>query len=162
MQTTLERVDVFQQHSEYKQAVRRGIPLDKYYITKDGVVLNSKTNRILKQSKCGNKNNYDNVYWSVNISIKGVVVTTAVHRLVIETWKPIDEYPPDELKDDRENNDCITIFKDKVTEAGLLSDDDINKLDEEVNSLIEESVDQAKKSPLPNPEDVTKDVYVSY
>ena len=43
-------------------------------------------------------------------------------------------------------------FKDKVTEAGLLSDDDINKLDEEVNSLIEESVDQAKKSPLPNPE----------
>ena len=68
----------------------------------------------------------------------------------------------DELKDDRENNDCITIFKDKVTEAGLLSDDDINKLDEEVNSLIEESVDQAKKSPLPNPEDVTTDVYVSY
>ena len=68
----------------------------------------------------------------------------------------------DELKNDRENNDCITIFKDKVTEAGLLSDDDINKLDEEVNSLIEESVDQAKKSPLPNPEDVTTDVYVSY
>jgi TPP-dependent pyruvate/acetoin dehydrogenase alpha subunit len=31
-----------------------------------------------------------------------------------------------------------------------------------VNSLIEESVDQAKKSPLPNPEDVTTDVYVSY
>ena len=46
--------------------------------------------------------------------------------------------------------------------AGLLSDDDIAKLDEEVNSLIEESVDQAKKSPLPKPEDVTKDVYVSY
>ena len=57
--------------------------------------------------------------------------------------------------------DCITIFKEKVTEAGLLSDDDIAKLDEEVNSLIE-SVDQAKKSPLPKPEDVTKDVYVSY
>ena len=31
-----------------------------------------------------------------------------------------------------------------------------------VNSLIEDSVEQAKASPLPSPEDVTSDVYVSY
>ena len=49
-----------------------------------------------------------------------------------------------------------------MSEAGKAVMTEINKLDEEVNSLIEESVDQAKKSPLPNPEDVTKDVYVSY
>ena len=59
------------------------------------------------------------------------------------------------LKKDMENK----IFK---WQTSKLSDDDINKLDEEVNSLIEESVDQAKKSPLPSPEDVTTDVYVSY
>ena len=75
---------------------------------------------------------------------------------------PQDYRAPDELENDRENNDCLKTFVSKVTEAGLLSEDDINKLDEEVNSLIEDSVEQAKASPLPSPEDVTSDVYVSY
>lgn len=43
-----------------------------------------------------------------------------------------------------------------------MSEEDIGKLDDEVNSLIEESVEQAKASPLPSAEDVTTDVYVSY
>ena len=75
---------------------------------------------------------------------------------------PQDYRAPGELDDDRENNDCLKIFKTKVTEAGLLSEEDIGKLDDEVNSLIEESVEQAKASPLPSAEDVTTDVYVSY
>ena len=133
MKTTLERVDVFQQHSEYKQAIRRRKPLDKYYITNDGVVLNSKTNRIIKQHKCGNKNNYDNVYWSVNISIKGVVVTTAVHRLVMETWKPIDEYPPDELKDDWD--DAPESFKQWVRDTAWVDHVNSDKNNNHVDSL---------------------------
>ena len=70
----------------------------------------------------------------------------------------MNEVAPPTKKHER----MVKHIKKSYGKDGGLSDEEINKLDEEVNSLIEESVDQAKKSPLPNPEDVTKDVYVSY
>ena len=69
---------------------------------------------------------------------------------------------PDEVKNDRENNDCIKIFRSKVTEAGLLSDEDLDKIDNEVGELIEQSAEEAAAAPVPSPEEVTTDVYVSY
>ena len=69
---------------------------------------------------------------------------------------------PDEVKNDRENNDCVKIFRSKVTEAGLLTDEDLDKIDNEVNELIELSAEEAAAAPVPSPEEVTTDVYVSY
>ena len=69
---------------------------------------------------------------------------------------------PDEVKNDRENNDCVKIFRSKVTEAGLLSDEDLDKIDNEVINLIETSAEEAAAAPAPSPEEVTTDVYVSY
>jgi pyruvate dehydrogenase E1 component alpha subunit len=69
---------------------------------------------------------------------------------------------PDEVKNDRENNDCVKIFRSKVTEAGLLSDEDLDKIDSEVINLIETSAEEAAAAPVPSPEEVTTDVYVSY
>ena len=80
----------------YKPVIRYGFQEEPYVISKSCEVINTKTGRILKQSLHGNKNNYNNTYWACSINGK----TVATHRLGMETWKPIDEYPPEQLKDD--------------------------------------------------------------
>ena len=54
------------------------------------------------------------------------------------------------------------IEKITITEAGLLSDEDLDKIDKEVGDLIELSAEEAAAAPVPSPEEVTTDVYVSY
>ena len=66
------------------------------------------------------------------------------------------------VENDRENNDCLKIFRSKVSEAGLLADEDLDNIDNEVLALIDDAVEQAQNSPVPTPDDVTTDVYVSY
>ena len=89
---------------EFKQVIRYGITIPDTWCSKDGIIYSQKSNLILSQSKVGNKENYNNFYWSVRIrkvnGPKGKFVTTTVHRLVMETWKPLDEYPPESLADD--------------------------------------------------------------
>ena len=89
-------INLFNGDSEYKQVIRYVKLVEHYYVTKDGVVFSSKSNKVLKQSRGGNASNYDNAYWIVGIN----GVTNHVHRLVMETWKPIDENPPEQLKED--------------------------------------------------------------
>ena len=69
---------------------------------------------------------------------------------------------PGENEENRKNRDCLKIFRAKVTEAGVLSDAELNAIDVEVLTLIEEAVEEAKAAPLPAPEELTTDVYVSY
>ena len=81
---------------KYKPVIRFGQHEQPYVISKSCEVINTKTGRVLKQSLHGNKNNYNNTYWACTINGR----TIATHRLGMETWKPIDEYPPEQLKDD--------------------------------------------------------------
>ena len=67
-----------------------------------------------------------------------------------------------ELEDIRTNKDCIRMFTDRVTEAGVISRSEIDAIDKEVAAKIAESVDFAKAAPLPTAADLTTDVYVSY
>ncbi|MEH6740414.1 MAG: thiamine pyrophosphate-dependent enzyme, partial [Sulfitobacter sp.] len=69
---------------------------------------------------------------------------------------------PNENEDNRKNKDCLKIFRAKVTEAGALSDGELNAIDAEVMTLIEEAVEEAKAAPFPEPDQLTADVYVSY
>jgi pyruvate dehydrogenase E1 component alpha subunit len=69
---------------------------------------------------------------------------------------------PGENTENRKNRDCLKIFRTKVTEAGVLSEKELNTIDDEVMILIDEAVEEAKAAPLPTLEDLTKDVYVSY
>ena len=69
---------------------------------------------------------------------------------------------PNENEDNRKNRDCIKIFRAKVTEAGALSEAELNVIDAEVMTLIEEAVEEAKAAPFPAPEELTTDVYLSY
>ncbi len=68
---------------------------------------------------------------------------------------------PDENEQNRKNRDCIKIFKDKVIEAGVASEDEFTAIDDEVMKLIDEAVEDAVAAPLPGPEKLTTDVYVN-
>ncbi|TLX45041.1 thiamine pyrophosphate-dependent dehydrogenase E1 component subunit alpha [Xanthobacter autotrophicus] len=62
----------------------------------------------------------------------------------------------------RANRDCLKIFADRVTAAGVVSEAEIALLDREVASLIDDAVTSAKAAPLPAARDLLSDVYVSY
>ena len=44
----------------------------------------------------------------------------------------------------------------------MLSEAELNTIDDEVMALIEDAVEEAKAAPLPLAEELTNDVYVSY
>ena len=80
---------------KWKPIIHFGIEQKPYIISKGCEIINSDTGKKLKQALLGNKNNYGNQYWGCNINGK----TVTAHRLGMETWKPLDDYPPAELAD---------------------------------------------------------------
>lgn len=58
--------------------------------------------------------------------------------------------------------DAIQMFRTYLTENDLLSDDELNAVDKEVQQMIEDSVRFAEESPYPAEEELETDVYVSY
>jgi len=69
---------------------------------------------------------------------------------------------PGEVDRLRETRDCLVSFRTKVTEAKLLDAADLDAIDAEVMTLIDEAVSEARAAPRPAAEDVLSDVYVSY
>ncbi|EIU3500436.1 ABC transporter substrate-binding protein [Pseudomonas aeruginosa] len=69
---------------------------------------------------------------------------------------------PDEVKHYRETRDCLKQFRERTCHAGLLSASDLDAIDAEVEARIEEAVQRAKNDPKPEPDDLLRDVYVSY
>jgi TPP-dependent pyruvate/acetoin dehydrogenase alpha subunit len=62
----------------------------------------------------------------------------------------------------RANHDCLQHFRARVTEAGVIGDDELNAIDGEVLTSIDNAVEQAIAAPLPTAADLTTDVYVNY
>ncbi len=58
--------------------------------------------------------------------------------------------------------DCLKIFRQRVTEAGLLEGAQLDEIDREVKGLIEQAVAEAKAAPPPTEADLLTDVYASY
>ncbi len=54
------------------------------------------------------------------------------------------------------------LFRQRVTSADLVEEEDLDKIDEEVKALIDEVVEEAKAAPEPDPDKLLTDVYVSY
>ncbi|MDU3954239.1 MAG: thiamine pyrophosphate-dependent enzyme, partial [Pseudomonas aeruginosa] len=69
---------------------------------------------------------------------------------------------PDEVKHYRETRDCLKQFRERTCHAGLLSACDLDAIDAEVEARIEDAVQRAKNDPKPEPDDLLRDVYVSY
>ncbi len=69
---------------------------------------------------------------------------------------------PNEVEKIREEKDCLDMFAKRVTEAGLVEQEDLDKIDEEVKNLIDEAVEEAKAASEPGEDQLLTDVYVSY
>ena len=69
---------------------------------------------------------------------------------------------PDEVKHYRETRDCLKQFRERTCHAGLLSASDLDAIDAEIEARIEDAVPRAKNDPKPEPDDLLRDVYVSY
>lgn len=74
-----------------------------------------------------------------------------------QTYRPKNEVP-----DSRKNNDPIKRFAEAVISAGLIEAAELEAIDKEVAALIDRSVEEAVKAPLPDAADLLTDVYVSY
>jgi acetoin:2,6-dichlorophenolindophenol oxidoreductase subunit alpha len=69
---------------------------------------------------------------------------------------------PDEVAQLRASKDPLQIFRQRVTEAALLEADELDRIDREVKSHIDQVTTEAKASPMPTERDLLTDVYVSY
>ncbi|CAN5357738.1 thiamine pyrophosphate-dependent dehydrogenase E1 component subunit alpha [soil metagenome] len=67
-----------------------------------------------------------------------------------------------EVEENRANRDCIKLFSQRVLEAAIITQAELDVIDREIATLIEKSVVQAKAAPLPAAGELTTDVYVSY
>lgn len=99
---------------EIMKPVRKyGFLIPEYFVTRDAKVYSEKTKRYLTDCAANKKSPYRKI--SLNIPIGHFSDDSYpyyednntcsrhsfdLHRIVMEAWKPIDEYPPDEINDE--------------------------------------------------------------
>jgi acetoin:2,6-dichlorophenolindophenol oxidoreductase subunit alpha len=59
-------------------------------------------------------------------------------------------------------NDCLERFRKRVTDAGVLGQEDLDAIDREVKADIDRCLVDAKSAPMPTEADLLTDVYVRY
>ncbi|MEX3009580.1 thiamine pyrophosphate-dependent dehydrogenase E1 component subunit alpha [Hoeflea sp. TYP-13] len=69
---------------------------------------------------------------------------------------------PGEIQRLREEKDSLKIFRARVTEAGLLTGDQLDEIDREVMALVNDSITESEAAAPPAHEQLVTDVYVSY
>ena len=69
---------------------------------------------------------------------------------------------PDEVAKLRATKDPLQIFRQRVVEAALLEPEDLDRIDAEVKSHIDQVTVEAKAAAMPTEKDLLTDVYVSY
>jgi TPP-dependent pyruvate/acetoin dehydrogenase alpha subunit len=69
---------------------------------------------------------------------------------------------PDEVASYKATKDCLMLFRNRVTEAGLLEAGQLEEIDREAKDRIAFCVSNAKAAPMPTEADLTTDVYASY
>ncbi len=62
----------------------------------------------------------------------------------------------------RAQRDCLKTFGKAVTDVGVIETSELKAIDDEVAAQIENAVQLAKSAPLPKPEQLLTNVYVSY
>jgi pyruvate dehydrogenase E1 component alpha subunit len=53
-------------------------------------------------------------------------------------------------------------FRERVVPEGIISDAELDRLDQEAEDLMEEAIRFADASPMPEPGEIYEDVYVDY
>lgn len=68
-------------------------------------------------------------------------------------------YRTKEEVEEAKQKDPIRIFIDRLREADMLTDEELNAIDERVQAEVEDAMEFADKSPEPGPEELYRDVY---
>lgn len=68
----------------------------------------------------------------------------------------------DEVRELRQNRDCLTLFRRRVIDEQLLSDADLDRIDTEVAIQIDNAVEKSHAGTPPGKDELLKDVYVEY
>ena len=55
--------------------------------------------------------------------------------------------------------DPLPRFESKLIEMGVLTEEKVRQIDDEIAKRIDEAIQFAEESPFPAPEDITDDVY---
>ncbi len=69
---------------------------------------------------------------------------------------------PNEIKNVRENKDCIKRFAKALTSDYAVTDTDLASIDNEVQAIIDNAVAKAVAAPDPGADDLLSDVYIKY
>ncbi len=67
--------------------------------------------------------------------------------------------PREELEEMMEHRDPIKILRDRLFEAELLTQEELEEMDREVRAVVEEAAEFADGAPAPEPEDLYRNVY---
>jgi pyruvate dehydrogenase E1 component alpha subunit len=67
-----------------------------------------------------------------------------------------------EVEELRRTRDCLLAFTRRVTEGGMLEQEQLTAIDAEIKALIDAAVSEAKAGTDPTPDEVRTDVYVTY
>lgn len=104
------------EESKFRPVVRYGKEIPGYYVSKEGQVFSAKTQKIMKYgvTKSKRSNKLEALKITVNIpkdlfedysyrqrrdGENTASISLTAHRTVMEVWKPIDENPPEQLKE---------------------------------------------------------------
>jgi pyruvate dehydrogenase E1 component alpha subunit len=67
-----------------------------------------------------------------------------------------------EIEKIKAEKDCLQMFRQRVTEAGLLERAQLDQIDREARQVIDQALAAAKSAPAPTEADLLTDVYASY
>lgn len=70
--------------------------------------------------------------------------------------------PPEEVRYYKEEHDPIQMTRKLILDKNIADEAHLIKIEQEVNALVEDWVNYAMQSPLPNPEKATANVYVGW
>ena len=72
---------------------------------------------------------------------------------------PANYRSKEEVTQVREANDPISNFRDRLIKMKILSEKALRKLEEEIQEVLLDAVEYAKKSPEPDPKELYTDVF---
>jgi hypothetical protein len=95
---------------EWRPLVKMGKVLPYYYVSREGQIYNTKSGRIrqlhpkppdgyLTASLSIPNDLYDDYRYFSDGRVNTCLMSVQVHKVVAETWLPLDENPPEKLKD---------------------------------------------------------------